>query len=140
MGYSFDETVYLEAGKAVKFGPEPQHKSVYAYYPSYSGYYRAVCHRGSWNVYQVSHNTGINSNGIVNPGSFRASVNSSWGTVKNDYEDYFRMKAAYGKTDFGWDMSEPEKELKCECGTTITMGESDHPEFHSDYCPVKAKA
>jgi len=36
----------------------------------------------------------------------------------DDYENY----------DFG---------VKCECGTTITMGDDDSWEFHSDYCPCK---
>lgn len=25
---------------------------------------------------------------------------------------------------------------KCECGTSITMGPDDAPEYHSDWCPV----
>lgn len=29
-----------------------------------------------------------------------------------------------------------KSELKCECGTTITMGKEDSPELHQHYCPV----
>lgn len=29
---------------------------------------------------------------------------------------------------------------KCECGTSITMGKEDHPDFHNpDYCPISPK-
>lgn len=29
-----------------------------------------------------------------------------------------------------------KSELKCECGTTITMGKEDSPELHQDYCVI----
>jgi len=25
---------------------------------------------------------------------------------------------------------------KCTCGASITMGKDDHPQWHSDYCPL----
>lgn len=28
---------------------------------------------------------------------------------------------------------------QCECGTTITLGKADDPEFHSDWCPLYKK-
>lgn len=32
---------------------------------------------------------------------------------------------------------EPNKETpKCECGTTITLGNADDPQFHSTWCEV----
>jgi hypothetical protein len=30
----------------------------------------------------------------------------------------------------------PKQKIKCECGTTIAMENHDHPQFHSDWCPV----
>lgn len=29
-----------------------------------------------------------------------------------------------------------ESDVKCECGTTITLGAEDSPELHQSYCPV----
>jgi hypothetical protein len=34
---------------------------------------------------------------------------------------------------------EDEKVIKCECGTTKTLGEHDDPQFHSDWCPIYRK-
>lgn len=29
------------------------------------------------------------------------------------------------------------KDIKCECGSSVTLGKDDHPSLHSDYCPLK---
>ena len=29
-----------------------------------------------------------------------------------------------------------EAEIRCECGVSITMGQDDHPQFHSEWCPI----
>jgi hypothetical protein len=49
------------------------------------------------------------------------------------------LPRGYWSTPDEWgydDDGAPIREHKCECGVTITMGKDDHPEYHSDYCPI----
>ena len=37
------------------------------------------------------------------------------------------------------DLELPKPAPKCQCGTSITMGKDDAPEYHSTWCPVYVK-
>lgn len=38
--------------------------------------------------------------------------------------------------DWGWGWDTEAVKPKCECGSSVTLGKEDHPQFHSDYCPI----
>lgn len=48
----------------------------------------------------------------------------------------------YGDSDWNndysyWIPDEIPLTKKCTCGTSITMGQDDHIDYHSDYCEMK---
>lgn len=104
----------------------------------YQGYQSTMEIKGK----DTSRNTGVNSWGYIPPvgGTYQIKASVNPANIRSQLNGTRFETIWFDEAPGSWeDEITKVKKPKCECGTTITLGSGDDPQFHSDYCPVYRK-